>query len=59
MILKSISSLEVRVMRAMYDGWNTRVETINKDLLFEGNKVKNVKIRLVDDVSTSLEKSVL
>lgn len=46
------------VMRAMYDGWNTRVETINKDLLFEGNKVKNVKIRLVDDVSTSLEKKV-
>jgi hypothetical protein len=46
------------VMRAMYGDWNTRIESINNDLVFKGNKVKSARIRLVDDVSTSLEKKV-
>ena len=44
------------IFLAMYDGWNTRYESINTPLTWNGNAVDNVVVRLVDDSSTTLEK---
>jgi hypothetical protein len=46
------------IFLAMYDGWNTRVEAVNEPLLYANKQVDNIRIRLVDDASTSLEKKV-
>lgn len=44
------------IFLAMYDGWNTRYESTNTPLDWNGSKVDNVVVRLVDDSGTTLEK---
>lgn len=46
------------VFNAMYDGWNTRIDNSSTPVLWLGQPVENVRIRYVDDNSTSLEKKL-
>lgn len=46
------------IFLGMYNDWNTRVESFNGPLFWQGQQTENVKIRLVDDASTSLEKKL-
>src|SRR5690606_4994624 len=46
------------IFLSLYEGWNTRYESIDQTLVWQGKNVDNVVVRLVDDETTSLEKKV-
>lgn len=46
------------IFLGMYNDWNTRVDALNGPLFWQGQQTDNVRIRLVDDSSTSLEKKL-